>query len=138
MNESSVGTMRTVDEDDSMDANDRSVGRESVDGRTRARAFVVAPPDRSRHHQSNPSPPFQSMHRGWLFPSPARHTRVFLTRYLSRLDVSRGASIDAHRSIDIDRHRSLSSMGIDVFIDARIDRCRDEDDVDDGGDDGSE
>jgi len=29
-------------------------------------------------------------------------------------------------------------MGIDVFIDARIDRCRDEDDVDDGGDDGSE
>jgi hypothetical protein len=28
-------------------------------------------------------------------------------------------------------------MGIDVFIDARIDRCRDEDDVDDGGDDGS-
>ena len=49
-----------------------------------------------------------------------------------------GPSIDAHRSIDIDHfHRSLSSMCLDVFIDARIDRCRDEDDVDDGGGDGS-
>ena len=28
-------------------------------------------------------------------------------------------------------------MGVDEHIDARIDRCRDEDDVDDGGGDGS-
>jgi|TARA_B100000073_G_scaffold114707_1_gene92804 hypothetical protein len=36
MNESSVATMRPVDDDDSMDANDRSIGRESVDGRARS------------------------------------------------------------------------------------------------------
>ena len=85
---------------------DRSVASRSMDAR--ARAFVVAPPDRSRHHQSNPSPPFQSMRRGWLFPSPARHTRVFLTRYFSRLDASRWWPID--RCPSIDRYRSLSSI----------------------------
>ena len=90
-----------------MDANDRSVGRESVDGRARSssRPRSVA----SSSIQSITAIPIDDAY-GWLFPSPARHTRVFLTRYFSRLEVSRGASIDAHRSIDIDRYRSRASM----------------------------
>tara|TARA_B100000683_G_scaffold14985_3_gene15140 strand:+ start:19257 stop:19481 length:225 start_codon:yes stop_codon:yes gene_type:complete len=54
MNESSVATMRTVDEDDSMDANDRSIGRESVDGRARSSSHppigrVIINPIHHRH-----------------------------------------------------------------------------------------
>jgi len=67
----------------------------------------------------------------------ASHPGLFDAIFLAPRGVSR--CID--RCPSIDRYRSVSITCIDVcvdeHVDARIDRCRDEEDVDDGGGDGS-
>ena len=112
MNESSVATMRPVDDDDSMDANDRSIGRESVDGRARARVRRRTP--RSVASSSIQSITAIPIDASWMAFSVTRasHPGLFDAIFLA----PRCVSMVAHRSMPIDRSISIT------FID-HLHRC---------------
>ena len=94
----------TGDDDDSMDANDRSIGRESVDGRARARVRRRTP--RSVASSSIQSITAIPIDASWMAFSVTRasHPGLFDAIFLA----PRCVSMVAHRSMPIDRSISIT------------------------------